>query len=244
MADSIRERADLLSGVGVFRGLDATALEAVAREARPKRLAAGEMLLRQDEPAEDFYVVTEGRIRLSQVTAEGHQVIMGFVGPGGGVGIIAVLGRIGYPVSAEAVEDSEVLAWEGEAFGQLMLDHPQLAVNGMRLVAGRFRVVMDQLRELSTERVERRVARALLRLTGQTGRRTERGILIDMPLSRQDLAEMTGTTLFTVSRTMKAWEERGLVQSGRKEICVCDPHGLTVIAEDLVEAAGDDGTND
>ena len=66
------------------------------------------------------------------------------------------------------------------------------------------------------------------------------GILIDIPLSRQDLAEMTGTTLFTVSRTLKAWQSRGLVRSGRKEICVCDPHGLTVIAEDLVGSEADD----
>jgi CRP-like cAMP-binding protein len=225
----------MLSKVGMFHGLDAAGLDAVTIAARSRRVATGELLLRQDEPADRFYVVTEGRLRLTQVTAEGHQVIMGFVGPGGGLGIIAVLGRIDYPVSAEAVEDSELLGWDGEAFGELTLSHPQLAVNGMRLVAGRFRVVMDQLRELSTERVERRIARALLRLAAQAGRRTEQGILIDMPLSRQDLAEMTGTTVFTVSRTLKAWEGLGIVRLGRKEVCICEPHALTVIAEDLAE---------
>lgn len=244
MIDADGGASALLRGLGLCKGLDEAGLAAMAAAAQPRRLAAGDFLLYQDQPAERFYVVTRGRLRLSQVTAEGHQVIMGFVGPGGAVGIIAVLGGIGFPVSAEAVEEAELLGWEGAAVAQLMLQHPRLAVNGMAVVAGRFRHVMDQLRELSTERVERRIARALLRLANQAGRRTEQGILIDMPLSRQDLAEMTGTTLFTVSRTMKAWEGRGIVRSGRMEVCICQPHALAVIAEDLATSEPTTSTPD
>jgi len=84
---------------------------------------------------------------------------------------------------------------------------------------------------MSTEEVERRVAHALLRLANQGGRKTDEGILIDFPISRQDIAQMTGTTLHTVSRIMSAWETAGLVSSGRQKVVIRDPHKLYLLAE-------------
>jgi CRP-like cAMP-binding protein len=86
---------------------------------------------------------------------------------------------------------------------------------------------------VATERVERRIAHALLRLVRQAGRRVEAGVEIDFPLSRQDVAEMTGTTLHTVSRTLSAWESQGIVESGRQQVVIRKPHALVAIAEDL-----------
>jgi len=79
------------------------------------------------------------------------------------------------------------------------------------------------------------VARALLRLINQSSRKVDAGILIDFPLSRQDLAEITGTTLHTVSRILSAWEQRGIVTSGRRKIVITRPRALVSIAEDLSE---------
>ena len=84
---------------------------------------------------------------------------------------------------------------------------------------------------MSTEQVERRVAHALLRLAKQAGRKVEQGVEIDFPISRQDIAEMTGTTLHTVSRILSAWEQQGLVESGRQRIVLRDPHRLFALAE-------------
>ena len=87
------------------------------------------------------------------------------------------------------------------------------------------------MEEISTEQVEQRVAHAVLRLVKQAGRKTEEGILIDLPISRQDIAEMTGTTLHTVSRLLSAWEARGLIKSGRQKVTVVEAHRLFLIAE-------------
>lgn len=84
--------------------------------------------------------------------------------------------------------------------------------------------------EMATQQVEQRVANALLRLINQTGRPVEDGIEVDFPITRQDLSEMTATTLHTVSRLMSKWEKQGLVSSRRKRIIVSDPHGLVVLA--------------
>ena len=148
------------------------------------------------------------------------------------MGIIVALSNTIYPLSAEAVADSLALRWNYDATIQLMERFPLLALNGMRLVANRFQELQNRYRELATERVERRVARALLRLVRQTGRRSEGGVLIDLPLTRQDLGEMTGTTLYTVSRILSSWEQRGIIKAGRS-IIVYKPHVLVTIAEDL-----------
>jgi CRP-like cAMP-binding protein len=122
----------------------------------------------------------------------------------------------------------------------LMERHPRISINAVRILANRVREFQDRVRELSTERVERRIARALLRLVRQAGKKVPEGVLIDLPLSRQDLAQMTGTTLFTVSRTLSQWESRGIIQSGRERVIICFPHGLVSIAEDLPEERASD----
>jgi len=97
---------------------------------------------------------------------------------------------------------------------------------GSRLQDAQTRVV-----EMSTEQVEHRIAHALLRLAQQSGRKVETGTQIDFPISRQDVAEMTGATLHTVSRVLSAWEDRGLVEGGRQKITLRDPHRILMLAE-------------
>ena len=204
--------------------------------ARYSRVPRGTYFFHQEEEAKAFYVIVEGRVRLSQLTPEGHQVIIHFMGPGDGMGIIVALSGSAYPLSAEAVSDSVALKWDYESTITLMENYALVALNGLRLVAGRFHELQNRYRELATERVEQRVARALMRLTRQVGKRTEEGVLLDLPLSRQDLGEMTGTTLYTVSRILSSWEQYGLIITGRERIVIRNPHGLDIIAEDLPSA--------
>jgi CRP-like cAMP-binding protein len=227
------ELLDLLERSPLFKGTKVPELEAALAVARPSQLGRGEFFFHQGEPAEHFYVIVEGQVRLSQITAEGHQAIIHFMGPGDGMGIIVALSETPYPLSAEALTDCKVLRWDFETTVELMGNSPRLAMNGLRLVGRRFQELQERYLELATERVERRVARALLRLVRQTGKRVEGGVLLDLPISRRDLGDMTGTTLYTVSRILSGWEQAGLIESGRERIVVCQPHELVSIAEDL-----------
>jgi len=112
-----------------------------------------------------------------------------------------------------------------------MLQCPRLALNGLEMIAKHFVRAQDRYRELATERVEQRVARALLRLARHMGKKVDAGVLIDMPLSRQNLAEMAGTTLYTVSRILRKWEMNGFVNIGRERVVLKRPHDLVMIAE-------------
>ncbi|HMA14476.1 MAG: Crp/Fnr family transcriptional regulator [Bacteroidota bacterium] len=223
----------LLDAVDVFAGLESEGRARALAAAQWTKLSTGQQAFRQDEEAEAFYVLAVGRLKVSQLTADGQEVIIRYIGPKEMFGCIAVCGGLTYPGTATAVIDSWALGWTRHAIGQLAQDYPQIALNAMRTMGGRMKDTHTRLREMQTERVERRIAHAIARLVAQAGRRVESGILIDFPVSRQDIAEMTGTTLHTVSRTLSAWQERGVVELGRQKLTVVDPHGLVVIAEDL-----------
>jgi CRP-like cAMP-binding protein len=230
------ELPDLLGRSPLFKGASVNELEAALSVARQCQVERGGFFFHQGDPADYFFVITEGQVRLSQLTAEGHQVIIHFMGPGDGMGIIVALSETPYPLSAEAVTDCAALKWDFDSTIELMGQSPRLALNGLRLVGRRFQELQERYLEVSTERVERRVARAVVRLVRQRGKRVEGGVLIDLPISRRDLGEMTGTTLYTVSRILSAWEQEGIIETGREWIMVCRPHDLVSIAEDLPEA--------
>ncbi|MEI7645439.1 MAG: Crp/Fnr family transcriptional regulator [Chloroflexales bacterium] len=226
-------RTDLLRRCGYFHNLPADILASAASSAQLRHVPGGEFFFRQGEPASHFYVLAAGNARLSQITPEGRQIIMGLIGPPHEIGIIAAIAGAIYPLDLQATQDSQGLAWDRDALRALLEAHPVLALRALHMVSGRFVELQDRYRELATERVERRLARAILRLAAQASRPEADGVTIAVRLARQDLAELTGTTLFTVSRTLSAWEDAGIVRSGRERVTLCDPARLTAIAEDL-----------
>lgn len=230
---------DTIRSVRFFRGLDETELREVVQVAQRNDHAHDSFLFYQGDAATRFYIILQGRIRLIQLTYEGHQVILGFVGPREGVGIIAAFDQADYPVSAQAVHACVTLSWDRATLNVLMERYPIIALHTLHMVANRFVELQNQYRELATERVERRVARALLRLIAQAGQHIDGGVLIDFPLSRQDLADMTGTTIYTVSRIFSSWEQQGLIESGRERVVIRQADRLTNIAEDIPDPPSD-----
>ena len=219
--------------VALFRGLDGSArADVVASGARTRR-ARGVRIFRQGAPAHFFYMLNEGRVKLTQLTSDGQLVLLRLVVPGEAFGGIAAFGNRKYPVSAEAVDDCTVTAWNGRTIDRLLRRYPQLAINLIEFLSERLHDMQSRYEELATQQVERRLARTLLRLVRRVGRRVDGGVLIDVRLSRQELAEMAGTSLFTASRILKRWQDAGVIRSQRQRILVRHPHGLVGIAEDL-----------
>ncbi len=228
-----QEVTNIVSHSFLFRDVTSKARDAFIANGRLHQINQGHYLFHQGEPADVFYIIISGEVKLVQVTPEGEQVILHYFGAGDGIGIIVVLGNMDYPASAEAVGDCQLLAWNRETTRRLMLQYPQLAFNGMELVVQRFADLQRQFQALSTQQVEQRIALAVLRLVRQFGKKIAEGILIDMPLSREDLAQMTGTNLYNVSRILRKWEQADLVSIGRKRVVLCQPHELVLISEGL-----------
>jgi CRP-like cAMP-binding protein len=227
------EARDQFDRLRFFRNLEEGARASIVAAATLVRRARGARLFRQGAAAQLFYVLQEGRVKLTQLTPDGQLALLRLVVPGEAFGGIAALGQRTYPVSAEVAEDCVALSWNGRAMERLLRAHPQLAINYIELLTERLHDMQSRYEELATEQVEQRLARMLLRLVQRAGRRVEAGVLVDVRLSRQELAEMTGTSLFTVSRILNRWQEAGVIQSSRQRVLVRQPHGLASIAESL-----------
>jgi CRP/FNR family transcriptional regulator, nitrogen oxide reductase regulator len=221
----------IIHGLPIFCEMDEGELDEVVTHAKAQRIPKGTAVFQQGEPAKAFFVLLHGRLKVVKVTPHGQQVLIRFVNPGDIYGIAKALRREDYPATATAVIDSVTLVWPSEVWDDFMTSHPSLALNVMRMMGDRLQEAHTRVKELSTEEVERRVAHTLLRLIAQSGRSTEEGVLIDFPITQQDLAQASGTTFHSVSRILSAWEGAGLVTVGRRKIIVCDVEGLSHVAE-------------
>ncbi|MCX5883145.1 MAG: Crp/Fnr family transcriptional regulator [Deltaproteobacteria bacterium] len=218
-------RSDFLTGITELQATD------ILNRGNRIRLKSGEILFRQGDPAHKCFLVLNGRLKLIKLHEEGKEAILRYIGPGEVTAIISVFKEKEYPATAEIIGATEAVGWDKQTMVQLMLECPPLAMNMLRCTINRLDELQNRYLEICTEQVEQRIARALLRIMKQSGRRAEDGIHIDFPLSRQELADYTGTTIYTVSRILSAWEKKGWIKSRREQIIVCDPHSLVLFSE-------------
>lgn len=228
----------LVAHLPLFAGFSSEELEEILREARSSRHAKNTTIFAQGEDAHSFFLLLHGHVRAAKTTPTGEQIVVRYVATGETFGLAMAIGLTQYPATATAVDDSIVLAWPTGAWPRLVQKFPALATNTLQTVGSRLQESHTRMLEMSTQQVEQRVAHALLRLAKQSGRKLDHGVEIDFPISRQDIAQMTGTTLHTVSRILSGWEQQGLVESGRQRIVLREPHKIFVLAEQSSDGGG------
>ena len=212
-----------------FCRLDQSQLRRVRDLARMDTAAIGTVVFDEGQPALRFHLILSGHVRLVRLTAEGEQIIVLHVPAGQLFGLGAPLGRATRQETAITADDCQLLSWP-TALWQVFSDTcPGFATETMRALGARADEMTSRIVELSTKLVEQRIACAMLRMIGQSGRKVAGGIEIGFPISRQNIADMTGTTLHTVSRVLSAWEKQGLIISARCHIVVTKPHQLVMI---------------
>ena len=209
-----------------FGDLTPEELTELSRNARVDQCLSGMSLFLQGEPAERVFLIDRGQVRLSKTTEDGEQVMVAILAETQLFAVVAAMRETTYPLAAEAMTPSTILSWSRSAIAPLFLKHPGLVSAAMELVATRMRELQDRYHELATLSVPQRLARELLRLVDEFGSAGRSGIAVGLRLSRQDLAEMTGTTLYTVSRILSRWSVEGIVESGRQRVEILDMAAL------------------
>lgn len=222
-----------LAAIPLFRQLSAESLSAVSNQLRVRNVEDGGFVFLAGSPADTVNILAKGRIKVIRETDGGQEVILRVIQPGELFGGAGGWGEECYPASAVALGDAVVLRLPARSFTSLIARHPDFAMAVIHQLAERLRIAETRIEELQTQRVERRIAHTLLRLAEKAGVRTPEGIRIDLPLSRQDLAELAGTTLSTASRTLSNWDQRGLIRAGRERVTIVQPHNLVAVADDL-----------
>jgi CRP-like cAMP-binding protein len=229
--DTNPQISDSLHKSEIFKGLSIKQYADLLKRGRSIKLQPKRILFYQGDPAISCFLVNQGLIKLTKLNEQGKEAILRYIGAGEVTAAIAVLKNWAYPVTAESVEETDITGWDKPTMMQLMHRYPDISINLLSIILERIDDMQHRYLEVCTEHVDQRIARSLLRLMRRAGSKTREGILINITLSRQNIADYSGTTLYTVSRTLSAWEKNGWIKSRREQITVINPHALVQFAE-------------
>lgn len=227
---SAAEQLRVLAASPFFARLSRSELARVAKQFRQASFAAGHVIHSAGEPAARLSFVAIGQVKIAHPTPDGHDVLIALLGPGEYFGTVAELGDPVYRDAAAAHTDCCVLSIGADAFRGLLNRYPTVALAGLALTAARLRAARQTIEQLGIYPADRRLAATLLALAERMGRPEAGGTMIDMPLSRQDLAQMTGASIETVSRILGEFDRDRLIDSGRQWIAVRDHERLSRLA--------------
>lgn len=211
----------------LFESLPPAALAQLDRTASLRSVGTNETLFHEEDRADLLILVLEGAVKVWRTSGRGTAITVHLFGSGALPGCAAVFRQLPYPASATATTATKVATWSAERIIGMMEAWPQLATNALGVVASHNQDMLERLHEVSTQQVEQRLARTVLRLIAGSG--GQEGSVPEIELSRQALGELAATTLHTVSRFISRWERQGIVRAGRKRIGVLRPAALARI---------------
>jgi CRP/FNR family transcriptional regulator, nitrogen oxide reductase regulator len=222
---------ELLQASAVFAGIPPGDLTALVARSRLDRYAARDHIFREGDPAEWFCLLVEGRVKIVRHARSGKDVVLELLGPGEVFGGVAVIERRPYPASAQAVEAAAVLRIPGEPIRVLSERYPSMIREMALMIGRRLRAAHDTVESLAVDLVEARLARRLVRLAHTDGVRRADGIELPFHLTRQSLADMSGTTVETTIRVVGRWLKEGLLRERGARLIVRDMEALRALAE-------------
>lgn len=222
----------------VFAALSDAQRCAIASAAALRHLAKGEAAFCEGGPVSQVFLTLSGHVKLSRASWHRDSVILGIAHPGEPFGLAGdVLGRR-QTITAVALCDCTLAAWHVDIWDGFLRDVPGLATGLLQVIERRLAVTQDRLVEIASLDVPRRIAHLVLRLIDQAGRQEEDGVRIDFPITRQDIAALTGTTLHSASRILTQWERQRIVGGGRRELLVRNVPALLSLARASTATSG------
>jgi CRP-like cAMP-binding protein len=214
----------------VFATLSASELKEVTSAAHEKLLPRRETIYNEGDPIREVFLLTTGCVKVTQLGPNGQEVILRLHGPSELIGAQGLSAGKLHLATARAIQTSTALVWEASVFESISDRIPSLRRNTARILGERLQEMEERFREISTQKVAPRLSHQLIRLLKQLGRGTDQSV--EIGLSREELAQLTGTTLFTVSRLLSQWEKQGIVSSRREAVVVCNVQALAALSEE------------
>ena len=219
----MKTESQLLKRSFIFSGSSEKELAELAGLAARRSFATGEFVFWEGDAPDSFYIVIEGRVKVLKHSSLGKEFIIAFFGPGEMFGEVAVFQDRPYPASAQAAADTKVLRIRREDFLSFVSQRPQVVLRIVSVLGERLRDAQGRLKDLAGERVEQRLARTLLMLSAKLG--------ATLPFTRQEIADMAGTTTETAIRFISRLKDGGIIHSERGRITILDKTKLRLLSE-------------
>lgn len=229
---SLDYRLKIIGRLPFFRHLSSEAIVEINRLFEDRDVPAEQAIYFEGDPADYLYLVAMGKVKLMRHTTSGREVLLDILRGGEYFGNLSIVSGQGYSETAMAQTDCCILQISAQNFEKILKDHPDVTMKVLKAVGERLEQSQEVVKQLSVYTVDQRIAAALVRLAKKLGEQKQKGLLIQLPFSRQDLAAMTGTTVETVSRVMSRFSAAGLISTGRKWVSLSDLDGLEAIAKE------------
>jgi CRP/FNR family transcriptional regulator len=224
--------SDILERHPLFAGLPREDLSPVVVECRLRTPQKGDRVFSAGEPADAFYIVAAGRVKLSRATPQGKEHVVEVIRAGESFALMPVLEDGGtFPVDATALGDAALVRIPREAYLRLLQRHPELHSRSSREIAERLRRFTTRLEEVSTRPVQARIALHLLRLAEKDAGGAGKGTVVDLGATREVAAATIGTVREVLIRTLRTMEKAGVVALRARRIEILDPKRLRAMAE-------------
>ena len=217
------DKAQTIKSSFIFSSLNDDELTELANLAVGRTLTSNEYVFWDGDDPKWFYIVAEGKVKVIKHSSSGKEFIIAFFGPGEMFGEVAVFESKPYPASAQAVTGAKVVGIKKEGILSFLAAHPKVVLRIISILSGRLRNSQNRLRDFAGERVEQRLASILLMLSAKLG--------FTLPFTRQEIADMVGTTTETAIRVMSTLKDRGIIRSVRGEVIILDSEKLRLLSE-------------
>jgi CRP/FNR family transcriptional regulator len=221
----------VLKKVEFFSVLHDSSLAELARQVTWKKFKKGERLFEEGEKAHSVFIISSGRVKVVKEFPSGKNAILSIFGEGGLVAEIAVIDKLPYPATAIAVDDCVVGTIPAEVFIAFLRAHPDALLEMVAGLGAKLRELADNIGSMAVESVEKRLARFLLKFGAEIGARTAEGLVFTLPITRQDIAELIGTSFEVVERGLKKLKVKGFIKVDGKKIIIRRTEELTQIIE-------------
>jgi CRP-like cAMP-binding protein len=225
------DRRELLGNVSIFSSLSSDELDQLLRATTTKRLDAKETLFRKGDPGNQLFGILTGGLKITNTGIDGKDVLFSVMGPGEVVGEIALLDGEKRSATAVALEETELLTLDRRELVPFLERHPKATIGLAGVLAGRVRRLSERAEDRQTMPLPGRIAKKLLSLAEQHGRRTIVGGPVEVWLPQQDLGDLVGTTRESVNKQLRAWENEGFVELKRGRVVLTRPEALDAVAK-------------
>jgi len=216
-------KVQVLKNSTIFSSLDDEEIAELAGLATERVFHTNEFIFWDGDAPVWFYMVAEGRVKVLKHSSQGKEFVIAFFQPGEMFGEVAVFGNKPYPASAQAAAETRVLGIRREDLSSFITQRPEVALRIINVLGERLRDAQGRLRDIAGERVEQRLARTLIMLSSKLGS--------TLPFTRQELADMAGTTTETAIRVMSHFKDEGIIRSVRGKTLILDEAKLSSLSE-------------
>jgi CRP-like cAMP-binding protein len=219
-----------LKQISLFKGLSDAELKELEPYLTTAKVRKKDTIFSEGEPPEWFYLVLSGKVKITKLSHDGKEIILEVISPTDIFGGVAVIKGFPYPANAVAMEESEVLRISRRNLMRLVDRFPNVMYCIALQLGDRMKSSYDSLKNIALERVEARIAALLLKLAGKVGLPSKDGVVIDMRLTKQDIADMVGTTVETSIRTFSKFKKQGLVTETGGKFVIRDRDALSALS--------------